>query len=195
MRWSPRSFPVEIRRDMDEAKLAQISDDELEDAESEGSIAGNNAYQDLRGFSWRDIDATLSLECSIIERLKAAPDLESAVRDFEEARTRSIDDHDALYNLDVGVAAGVVALSAIGAVPISSCNAGAFGGHHTATYPYIAFLIDGERMQDVIHCAEVANVGLKTDASGIPQIFSNGDECFIRFAEAALALHHKQAPR
>ena len=70
-----------------------------------------------------------------------------------------------------------------------------FGGHHTATYAYIAFLIEEERMQDVMHCAEVANVGLKIDTLGIPQIFSNGDECFIRFAEAALALHHRQAPR
>lgn len=191
MRWSPRSFPVEIRRDLDEAKLAQISDDELEDAESEGSVAGNHAYQDLRGFSWRDVEVALFRERSIIDRLKAAPDLEAAAADFEETRAQWIDEQEALFDLDVGVAAAVIALSAMGAVPIASCSAGAFGGHHVAAYPYIAFFVCGARVDDVMSYAMRAGVGLEADASGIAQIFSNDSTGLTRFAEIAVAHHSK----
>lgn len=194
MRWSPRSFPVEIRWELDPTRLAQISDGELDDAGSEGSIAGNHAYQDLRGFTWQDVEATLSLERSIIDRLIDAPELEAAIAEFEDARARSIDEQAALWDLDIGVASAVLALSAMGATPVSSCNAAAFGGHHVAAFPYVAFYLPTNRIDEVYLYASLSNVGLINDSSGVAQIFGADEKGLVRFAEVALAYHHERRP-
>lgn len=70
MRWVPRSFPVEIRRELIVANLADISEQQLEQADEEGALAGNHFYFDMRGFSWQDVRAALEAEIVVINRLK-----------------------------------------------------------------------------------------------------------------------------
>ena len=59
MRWVPRSFPVEIHRELNVADLADVSEQQLEQADEEGALAGNRSYFDMRGFSWQDVRAAL----------------------------------------------------------------------------------------------------------------------------------------
>ena len=141
MRWAPRLFPIKIHRHLNFADLADISPDELEQAEEEGALAGNRSYCDLRGCGWGVVRTALDIETKVIDRLKMADDVEAEMSAFEEERAIAFDDEPALWGLDVGVASATIAISAYGAVPVSSCNAGAFGGRHPARYPYVAFFL------------------------------------------------------
>lgn len=187
MRWVPRSFPVEIRRELIVANLADISEQQLEQADEEGALAGNHFYFDMRGFSWQDVRAALEAEIVVINRLKSAEDLEAELANFEKLQATSFDDEPALWGLDVGVAAATIALSAYGAIPISSCNAGAFGGQHQARYPYVAFFLPKALAQEFLFCAEESNVGLLCDENGVIQIYGQGEMDLVRFAETAWA--------
>ena len=110
-----------------------MSMEELEQAEEDGALAGNRSYHDLRGFSWEEVRAALDAEISVINRLKAAEDLEAEISALEDLQATSFEEEPALWGLDVGVAAATIALSAYGATPVSSCNAGAFGGRASST--------------------------------------------------------------
>ncbi|MGJ0427303.1 hypothetical protein [Methylocystis sp.] len=185
MRWVPRSFPVEIRRKLIVADLADVSEQQLEQADEEGALAGNRYYFDMRGFSWQDVRAALEAEIAIIDRLKSAEDLEAELANFEELQATSFDDEPALWGLDVGVVAATIALSAYGAIPVSSCNAGAFGGQHQSRYPYVAFFLPKALAQEILLCAEESNVGLLCDGNGVIQIYGQGEMDLVRFAETA----------
>lgn len=185
MRWVPRSFPVEIRRELNVADLADVSEQQLEQADEEGALAGNRFYFDMRGFYWQDVRTALEAEIAVMNRLKSAEDLEAELANFEELQATSFDDEPALWGLDVGVAAATIALSAYGATPVSSCNAGAFGGQHQARYPYVAFFLPKALAQEILLCAEESNVGLLCDGNGVIQIYGQGEMDLVRFAEAA----------
>ncbi len=89
------------------------------------------------------------------------------------------------------MAAATIALSALGATPVGSCNAGGFGGHHQARYPYVAFYVEPGPAALILALAQAAEVGLRGDDSGLAQIYGAGDLDLLRFAEAAL---NSQAP-
>ncbi|WP_036279595.1 hypothetical protein [Methylocystis sp. ATCC 49242] len=185
MPWIPRSFPVEIRRKPELGDLADISSEELEHAEVEGWLAGNRCYRDMRGFSWDEVRAALDLETDIINRLKTAEHPEAELAAFLELQATSFEDEPALWGLDIGVASATIAMSAYGATPVSSCNAGAFGGQHHAKYPYVAFFLPKELALDVLLAAEDSDVGLNSDENGIAQIYGRGEMDLVRFAETS----------
>lgn len=189
MPWLPRSFPVEIRRELKLANLADASEEELEEAEDEGWLAGNRSYRDMRGFSWDEVRAAIDTEIELINRIKAAEDPEAEFAAFEELQATSLEDEPAFWGLDVGVAAATIAVSAYGATPVSSCNAGAFGGQHQARYPHVAFFLPRELASQMLRCAEESNVGLVCDENGIAQIYGQGEMDLIRFAETAWRGH------
>lgn len=97
MRWAPRSFPEKIHRHLNVADLAEISPDELEQAEEEGALAGNRCYCDLRGCGWGVVRTALDIETKLIERLKMADDVEAEIAAFEEERATAFDDEPALW--------------------------------------------------------------------------------------------------
>jgi hypothetical protein len=186
MPWIPRSYSVEIRRELKLADLADVSREELEQAEDEGWLAGNRSYRDMRGFSWDEIRTALDTEIDVIDRIKAAKDPEVELAAFEELQA---EDEPALWGLDVGVASATIAVSAFGATPVSSCNAGAFGGQHQARYPHVAFFLPKELAAQVMRCAEESNVGLLCDENGIAQIYARGEMDLVHFAEIAWRKH------
>jgi hypothetical protein len=152
------------------------------------SLTGNRSYSDLRGCGWGVVRTAHDIETKVIDRLKMADDVEAEISAFEEERATAFDDEPALWGLDVGVAAATIAISAYGAIPVSSCNAGAFGGRHSASYPYVAFFLPKDLAPEILRCAEVAGVGLLCDVSGLAQIYGQGEMDLIRFAEAAWKL-------
>lgn len=185
MRWRNSTYDVDVRRDADPSRLAGVDADELARAAEDGDLAGNAMYQDLAACDWDDVADTLSAERDFIERLQGAADLDEAAEAIEEERLEMAG-ADELWNLDVGVAAATIALSALGAIPVSSCNAGGFGGHHQAHYPYVAFYIGPESLNAVSSLAAQAGVGLLVDEGGIAQVYGDTDLALLRFAEAAL---------
>ncbi|WP_292528167.1 hypothetical protein [Methylocystis sp.] len=134
--------------------------------------------------------AALEAELAVINRLKSAEDLEAELADFEELQAISFDDEPALWGLDVGVAAATIALSAYGATPVSSCNAGTFGDQHQAQHPYVAFFLPKALAQEILLCAEESNVGLLCDGNGISQIYGQGEMDLISFAKTAWERFH-----
>ena len=189
MPWISRSFAIEIRRELKLADLADASSEELEQAEDEGWLAGNRSYRDMRGFSWDEVRAALDTEIDVINRVKAAEDPEAELAAFEEFQATSFEDEPALRGLDIGVASATIAVSAYGATPVSSCNAGAFGGQHQARYPNVAFFLPKELASEVMLCAQESNVGLLCDENGIAQIYGDGEMDLVRFAETAWRRH------
>jgi hypothetical protein len=186
MQWRPHTYPVVIDQALDVTGLATLSDVEADEADESGYLAGNQMYQDLRGYGWGDVAAALDAERRFIARLQATDDLDGEAQRIDDERLDCFEPSDGLWELDIGVAAATIALSALGATPVGSCNAGGFGGHHQARYPYVAFYVDAGVADLILGLARAADVGLRGDDSGLAQIFGAGDLDLLRFAETAL---------
>ena len=198
MQWRPHAYPVVIDQVVDVARLAPLSDAEADEADESGYLAGNQMYQDLRSYGWGDVATAIEIERRFIARLQTADDLDDEVQRLDDERLDYFEASDGLWELDIGVAAAAIALSALGATPVGSCNAGGFGGHHQARYPYVAFYVDAGAAEVILALAQAATVGLRVDETGLAQIYGVGDLDLLRFAETALARQgstpHPQGP-
>ncbi len=120
-----------------------------------------------------------------MERLEAASDLD----DEEAAVVEELYSEygvEALWNLDPGVASATAALSALGAIPIASCNGGVLGGSHKEAYPLVAFYLPAELGIALQTLAESAGTGLLVDEHGLAQIYGQSYRELVKFAEVAL---------
>jgi len=77
---------------------------------------------DLRGLSWSDAEIVLTEERKLLERISQADDPEGELELIEEEIG---EDPGLLAVMDLGMASTVVALSAAGCIPFTSCNGGA----------------------------------------------------------------------
>jgi hypothetical protein len=180
-----RTYPGEIIRNFQAGTLTLLSETEADRGEEDG-LAGNQHYQDLRGVSWDEVARTVEREAELIRRFEDAEDLNREAELFDEERDLLDDD---LWGLDIGVAGATVALSALGAVPVSSCNAGGFGGRHVARFPYVAFYLPQHLADSVLSIATAADVGLDIVEDGIGRVFGRTDYDLHRFAALALERH------
>jgi hypothetical protein len=87
-----------------------------------------------------------------------------------------------MYGLALGVASSVIALSAARCVPFSSCNAGAFGGHHHEAYPVVAFHARPAHVDLLLECAKEAGCGLEHGSNGCIVLYAREIESLRRFA-------------
>lgn len=185
MQWRAHTYPVVIDQRLDIKGLATLTETEAGEADESGQLAGNHMYQDLRGCGWDDLSRALDLERQFMARLQGAEDLEDEAARLDEERLDCFEPSDGLWELDIGVASATVALSALGAVPVGSCNAGGFGGQHQGGYPYVAFYLGIAAPATIVALARAANVGLRSDETGLAQIFAAGDFDLFRFAQTA----------
>lgn len=158
---SVRTFEVEIRRDLDPAVCEALSVEAADAADETGELGGNALYQDLRGASWSHVRALLEIERTLVQRIGSSPDPAAAEAEYEAERDTDPDNLEGLGGLDVGVAAAAGALSALGATPFISCNAGTFGTRHPARQPYVAFYLSAASPALLLALAEAARVGLQ----------------------------------
>jgi hypothetical protein len=100
-------------------------------------------------------------------------------------RLQALDPIEELCGLDVGIASAVLAISALGAIPVSSCNGGCFASPHQARHPYVAFYLRKDRAVRVLDLAEAADIGLFVDQNGIAQVCSRAIGDLLRFAALA----------
>jgi hypothetical protein len=180
-----KTYAVKLVRHFPAAELINPSAEELESGE-EDSLAGNMHYRDLRGFTWDDVAKTIERETALFERFAAVDDWDEENERFDEERIHAHDELDALWGLDIGTAAATLALSAIGAIPVASCNAGGFGGHHAAEFPYVAFYIGTAEPGTIFSIAEIAEVGLDVIHSGLGLLFGRTNFDLHMFAVRAL---------
>ena len=82
-----------------------------------------------------------------------------------------------------------MALSALGALTVNSCNAGGFGGAHMERFPVVAMFLPKAIAAEVLAIAEEANVGLDMIQGGLVRLYGSSDFDLHRFAQLALARH------
>lgn len=174
-----------IVRDLTGRSFAVLDREEAERAAEDGDLDGNKAYDDLRGMTWDDVLETLDRERTIVSGLLDASNPGESYEKFEEERLNDLG-ADLLWGLDPGVAASTIALSALGAIPISSCNGGVYGGKHLEAYPLIAFYIAAASPDVLLAYAEVAGAGLVLDRYGCAQLFAQTCTPLLAFAATAL---------
>ena len=126
-----------------------------------GPFNGNNYFRDLRGKSWLSAGRALQLEQGIFALMETGREGLA-----QEHLRRKIGIIEARLRLDIGTIAAVYSISAAGGIPISSCNAGAFGGFHEAPFPLIGFYWPRALMPTLRQCAVQAGVSLWTHHRG-----------------------------
>jgi hypothetical protein len=187
-----RIADVDIRRDLDLSRLERLSEEAAEIADEEGALDGNQHYQDLSAASWEDVRDALEREATLIELFAGADnaaDLESRFY----GNCDPDDDRASLWNLDVGVAAAVLALNALGAHTCSSCNGGAFDGVHAADMPCVRFFPGDASAEVLVRLAKAAGAGLIED-EGRAVLYGRTVLDLQRFAVAALEMQSGADP-
>lgn len=185
-----RVYPALPEREIDVEALAILSEKEANAGEDDG-LQGNQQYRDLRGISWEQVADGLSAEAALFQRFDASEDLDAEAERYEEERDNALLPEDDLWGLDVGVIGATLALSAMGATTVSSCNAGGFGGFHVAQFPHIAFFLPRKIAEEVLAVAEAAGVGLTMTTGGLVCLLGRTDRDLHRFGEVALTRHRK----
>lgn len=172
-----RESEVPIERSVNPAELGWSSETALASKEY-----FNRCYQDMRGLTWDDASRVLMLEQEIIAR--CAGDLSAASESISDGESAS------LYDLDLGVAAAVAALSAAKCAPISSCNGSP--GHNEA-YPLVAFYCRKGRVRDIVKVAELTDCGLHNGDSGTLVVYAGNVQRLMNFAQALIERRNRLA--
>jgi len=150
---------VVIRHEFEPDRLERLSDAALEAADDAGELDGNQHYQDLTLASWDDVRFALEQEAALIRELEASEDpaaTEQAIAD----RRDDLEEREALWHLDIGMASAVMALNALGAQTSLSCNGGAFGGPHPGPFPCIRFYPGDAALEHLLEMAKDSGAGL-----------------------------------
>lgn len=185
-----RVYPAPSEREIDLKALAVLSEEEADAGEDDG-LQGNQQYRDLRGISWDQVADGLDAEAALIQRFGASDDIDAEAERYDEEREEAFLPEEDLWGLDVGVIGATLALSALGATTVSSCNAGGFGGFHIAQFPHIVFFLPREIAGEVLAIAEAAGAGLAMTTGGLVCLSGRTDIDLHRFGEVALARHRK----
>ena len=179
-----------IVRQLDIEQLAEINDEEADAGEDIG-LEGNQQYRDLRSVSWDFVAEALQREKELFDRFEAADDIEDEAERYAEEIDTAIFPEEDLWGLDIGVIGAVLALSALGALTVSSCNAGGFGGAHVGRFPMVIMFLPRAIVEEVLAIAETADVGLDMAEGGLVRLYGRTDFDLHQFAEVALARHSK----
>lgn len=173
-----------IRQALDPDRLERLSDEALEAADDAGELDGNQHYQDLRLAGWDDVRFALDREAELIRELEASDDPRTAELLAEDER-EDLEEREALWGLDLGVAAAVMALNALGAQTSSSCNGGAFGGPHASPFACIRFYPGAASIEPLLQLARDSGVGL-VEQDGRAVLYGHTVPDLRRFAALAL---------
>ena len=174
-----------IRQELDAARLDLLSDHALEAADEAGELDGNHHYIDLSTASWEDVAYALSEEGRLLTELENASDPAELEARLCEARELK-DEREALWHLDVGVAAPVIALNALGAHTALSCNGGVFGGRHLRDFPSVRFYPRHAPLDGLLAAARASGVGL-IEEEGRALVYASSVQDLQQFARELVA--------
>lgn len=150
-----RRAGVEVRWDAGIRSLLEMDEDQ---ASSEDGIMLNHAYADYRGVPMDEAVEAVQEEAELLSDLAEADWNTDVSEDVIEAYMAAMGLGSAL---DAGVAGLVLAISAVGGTPISSCNGGLVGvSDHRSDVPHILFTAPAVVMDKIIPAAMACDVGL-----------------------------------
>jgi hypothetical protein len=170
---------VVVRRQIDPRRLGWI--DQRRAAARRG-LPENGQYVDLRGFQHCDLVAVLEEERAGYAALAAAGYSQPAI-DQLDARQRQA----AIVRIvDFGMAAAVVALSALGCVPVSSCRGNSLGARrHEHPAPMVTFYARRIHLAALADAVARADIGIVNNAAKL-EAYADDLRKMHAFAEALL---------
>jgi len=126
-------------------------------AETRPNFPANRDYVDLRGRTLAELDAQLDLERRAYALLEAQDYAAQAIAQADRMQSRS----PTVPMLDFGIASTVVALSALGCVPVMSCRGRSLGPHaHQFPAPMTTFYVRKSHVPALLAATEAAGVWL-----------------------------------
>lgn len=143
---------IEVVRDIDAKRLRPL--DDMEASVTDGMSLNLN-YVDVRGYDADDLADMIEEEESFFA---AAATLELGSDEIFDLLDRQYEESELAF--DAGVNAAVMAISVVGGTPISSCNGGWFGDHHSSAVPHILFSVSPANLVPIQAAAEAASCGL-----------------------------------
>lgn len=185
-----RTYLAPPERNIDLEALAVLSEEDADAGEDHG-LQGNQQYRDLRGMGWDQVAEGLKAEAALFQRFLSSEDLNAEAELYEEEREEFFLPEEDLWGLDIGVIGATLALTALGATTVSSCNAGGFGGIHIAQFPHVIFFLPRHLAEEFLAVAEAAGLGLAMTTGGLVCLSGRTDLDLHRFGEVALARHLK----
>ncbi|MES2833674.1 MAG: hypothetical protein V4707_03075 [Pseudomonadota bacterium] len=170
---------------LDLTGLAVLSVADIEAAEDEGFLEGNQEYLDLTCLGVADLTDCIARENHLLRQFHEAEDTGAAERAFMASR-KVQDDVEALWHLDVGVASATVALIASGAHPFLSCNGGVLGAHHSRPHPLVRFYLQDLAPNQLLDWVTRSGLSVANE-EGILMLHSERLEPFLIFAKLVLS--------
>jgi hypothetical protein len=177
-------FDVKIVRAVNAASLYWPGEHETGNGTS---LAGNLEYQDFRQMTWDEAHDLHGLEAQLIARIEAAEDSDAEYNLIQDELYEDI--NGGLWGLDIGIASTVAALAAIGAIPFSSCNGGAFGGFHAEEHPLLVFFARPHMIPLLLDLAAQCEIGLENSDGGSVLAYAADIRKMPLFAKRILDQH------
>lgn len=158
-----RNSDVSITRILHPDRMCWPEPDNTSISGEEHYFGGNYSYWDLRDMTWTEARRVHADEGAYVDSIAKADDPETEEESVSEELYESLG---VLYSLDLGIASSVIALSAAGCIPFSSCNGGLFTEDHREEYPLVAFYARIEHVPLLLACAEISGCGLSQGSDG-----------------------------
>jgi len=170
---------LKILRTLDASMLVSIGDEE---ASSQDGMMLNYFYVDLRGARTEDVSETIAFERQFLRESAELAYDSSEMEDWPAETTLVMG-----LDVDMGVGSAVEVLPAVEAVPISSCNGGAFTSGYASNVAHVLFSCGPELVPDVLAAAQAADCGLINNGP-YAELYAAKVEDLITFADVLLRL-------
>jgi len=159
-------------REVDPTQLGWISGKR---ATTRSNFPANFQYVDLRGMTLADLDRALAEEAEAYAALEKAEYSQAAVNEIDHRQATN----STVPMVDFGVGAAVVALSALGCVPVTSCRGPTLGTQtHSQPAPMVVFYARRIKLPALMRAIEAADC----------QIVNNGAKLEI-YADDVRKMH------
>ena len=170
---------LKILRTLDVSKLVPIGEEE---ASTQDGMMLNQFYVDLRGATMEGAAETIAFErqfiCESVDLAHDSSEMEDWLAETALAMGLAV---------DMGVGSAVEVLSAVGAIPISSCNGGAFTLGHASDVAHVLFSCEPALVPDILEAAETTGCGLINNGLHA-ELYAANVEDLVSFAEVLLRL-------
>jgi len=175
---------IEVTRGVDFETL-WVPDEEARD----DGFTDNCEYEPIGAVSWNQVVEVSELEVEVFAELATtvtdADAFEAALAELEYENAPYWD----LGGLELGVAAAVLALSAVGCVTCFSCR-----GHGGSSYPQIRLAADARLARVVDQCTLPSGCVVESDGEGLLWVCAPSLVEMFAFADELIALRNEFAP-
>jgi hypothetical protein len=149
-----------------------------ERASASDGLDVNHNYEDLRGYSQTDLEDVLAFETETFIRLEVAHFDADSVATADEEWYESF----LLPGVDFGIGSTVIALSALGCTPITSCRGNSLTDGHRHECPTVCFYATKGLVPLLLQLAGSVGVSLENN-SDMLEIYAADVRSMVAFAK------------